>query len=73
MVRISGRLPRQNIQVQALYATRARFVVKIRPLDWKRKKQSSLVQWTSVHFFHESFLQGKNALKKGSIVAENRL
>jgi hypothetical protein len=27
---------RQNIQVQALYATRTGFVVKIRLLDWKR-------------------------------------
>jgi hypothetical protein len=29
-------LLRQNIQVQALYATRTGFVVKIRLLDWKR-------------------------------------
>ena len=36
-VRISDRLPRHNIQVQALYATRTGFVVKVRFLDWKRK------------------------------------
>ena len=36
IVRISDRLPRKNIQVQALYATRTGFVVYIRLLDVKK-------------------------------------